>query len=640
VSSPNYLTIAFSRKTMDEDAHVVGNTKYLAQVLRSMSEDFQEKYGFPLDSMDQFSDNNVENYVRGNLNLGVIKEEAKLAYLEMAPPNKMPATPGVKLATPMATYRQYVDEFEASCPYDEQNDRLATTSLAKDIATHVGAVVFNENSVDKPHKPVYQACAQFINKLEGNILVVGDVNGAVTIKLKKDKKVKVLPVNECWTAESYSWLKDREKFRMEWEELSTSFDKMHYDHIVYLFKGINEPEIVERNSKVHYLDFIPGKFMVEEKPGKYMYKGKNLTVYPKRGNNGVPHTVLFGHNAHPINYQVIWWTYEVPEEVSPSMIPLSPQNGIGWPQNLMCSEKKDGDPAMIIMKNGRGKLIDKDKSVETFDYEGEVNQVLLCEQIEDKIYVLEPACTDSNTFGEWLETQSRRRPFRVGNFKILFKDWFSVTESRVKQFMSYENEGVCFKRKNDRIGQMDPIFRKISTFYVKNPERASYEDYVYHVRKGIIRGMHSFYEDPNGIYNGEGVYEVKANYPYSLIRKRKKDRADPAWYVDIVKMKFNYHQFLVETNKEMFEIAQDHKGGLVHLSRKESTIAKDTNVVKSGLNTIIYRTGFHFAVGHRIYALGKEWKVSLKRENNTLQGIYDYHCVLDRGQVRELRQSI
>jgi hypothetical protein len=539
----------------------------------------------------------------------------------------------------MDTYRQYLEEFEVDCPYDYNNDRLATTSLATAIATHVGAVVFNENSVDKPHKPVYQACAQFINKLEGTILVVGDVNGAVTIKIKMDKKVRVLPVNEGWTAESYSWLKDREKFRMEWEEVSASFDNLHYDHVVYLFKGEKDHRIPEGGSKIHYLDFIPGKFMVEDGPNRYMYKGKNLTVYQRRGSNGVPHTVLFGHNNNPINYQVIWWTYEIPGEVSPSMIPLSPQNGIGWPEDLMCSEKKDGEPAMIIMEDGRGKLIDKDKNEELFEYSGDVNQVLLCEQIENNIYVLEPVCTDSFNFIDWLETSSRRAPFEVGEYSVSFKKWYTVNEDRVKKFMSYENEGVCFKRKNDRIGQMDPIFRKISTFYVKNPERASYEDYVYRIKGKFLRGMHSLYEDPKNIYTGEGVYEVKAKYPYNLIRKRKKDKADPAWYVDTVKMKFDYHKFLVEDNKRMFEVAQDHKGGLVHLSRKQSTIAKETNVIKSGIN-IIYRTGFHFAIGHRIFALGKEWRVSLKKPNQDLQGIFDYHCVLERGQVRELHQSI
>jgi hypothetical protein len=615
---------------MEEEAHFVGDTKYLAHVLRSFTTDFTEHFGFPMETPDEFTDQNVENYVKANLHTGIIKEKENHAYLEMAPPNKLPANPGVKLATPMATYRQYLDEFVVSCPYDYEHDVLATTPHADAIATHVGAVIFNENSVDKPHKPIYVACAEFINNLTGTVLVVGDVNGAVTIKMT-NSKARVLPVSEFWAPGCYTWLDKKRKMMMEWDEVSAEFDNLYFDHVVYLFRGEKNILIPDEGSRKHYLDFVPGKFLTYVDKGKYALKGKFLTVYESPGLYGVLHTVLFGAGPHAINYQVQWKTAEIPGEFSSSMIPLSPQNAIGWPDDLMCSEKKDGEPVTIIMKGRKAAIIDKKGDKILFEVNQDISQVLLCEKVGNSIYVLEPVCTDSVTFGDWLATPQRRTPMTVQNFKITFKPWYDVTEIRVKSFLEGNYEGVCFKRKNDIIGQMDPIYRKISTYYVKNPLRASYEDYVHVVGETILQGVHSVYRDPRKVYSGEGVYEVKANPPYELIRKRDKERADSAWYVDSVRLKFNYEKFLISVDPLMFEVAQDGLGGLVHLSRKRSTIAKENCVIKSGIN-IIYRTGFHFSLGHKIYALGKEWRVSVKRENKDLVGIYDYHCVLDRGR--------
>jgi len=610
---------------MDEDAHAVGDTRYLASVLRSFSSDYKSQFGFPMDSSEQFTDENVKNFVKLNFSLGDLIEKDGKVSLEMAPPNKMPANPGVKLATPMSTYRQYLDEFVVSCPYDQDNDVLATTSLADSIANHVGAVIFNESSVDKPHKPVYKACAEFINNLEGSVLVVGDINGAVTVKLDKDRDFRVLPFTPNWSSQCYSWLQDKQKYMMEWDESSAEIDRKRFDHIVYLFRGEDWRQFKPGLSKVHYLDFIPGKFMVLEDDSKYMYKGKYLTVYHKQGFYSVPHTVLFGKKIEAIMYQVLWWTDVKPKNFSSSMIPLSPEVAIGWPESLVCSEKKDGEPATMMIFNRECTIVKDEKPIHKFIVEKGSDQVLLCEIIDHKIFVLEPIYGDLGTFDEWLTETQHLPSFRTGKYEIIHKKWFNVKPLVVKNLMSKSSEGVCFKRKKDRIGQMDPIYKKLSTYYVKNPIRASYEDYV-HSYGGIFQGMHSLYLDPNNIYEGEGVYEVAAFEPYRLIKKRDKDSADEAWYVDVVKTPFNYDKFLVAADTMMFKIAQDGDGGLIHLSRKECTIANDKNVVLDGIN-MIYRTGFHFHIGHKIYAKGRMWRVSLQKKHPSVGGEFNYYCV-------------
>jgi len=610
---------------MEEGAHSVGDTKYLASVLRSMKEDYKEMFGFPMDSAEQFTDENVQNFVRSNLEMGDLVEKEGKVYLEMAPPNKLPANPGVKLATPMSTYRQYLDEFVVSCPYDIENDVLATTPLAESIATHVGAVIFNENSVDKPHKPVYKACAEFINKLEGSVLVVGDINGAVTIKLSTNRQIKVLPFTEHWAAQCYEWLHDKQDYMCEWDEVSATMSRIHFDHIVYLFRGENYVQLDSGYAKVHYLDFIPGKFMVKIAESKYMYKGKNLTVYHKRSHHSVPHTVLFGKKSDAIMFQTLWWTSEMPKNFSSSMIPLSPENAIGWPEALVCSEKKDGVPVSLIVQDKQCAIIEEGKILHKFMVDKGSDHVLLCERIDKKIYILEPIYGDYQNFDEWLTETQKLPTFKTGAYEIHYKKWFTVKPQVVKAFLEGDSEGVCFKRKDDRLGQMDPIYKKISTYYVKNPKRASYEDYVFSL-KGVYQGTHSLYLDPDKVYVGEGVYDVSAFEPIQLIRKRNKDNADEAWYVDTVKMQFNYDKFLIAADTMMFNIAQDGDGGLVHLSRKDCTIAKENCVKMDGIN-MVYTTGFYFNIGHKIYAKGRIWRVTLKRKNPEMEGEFDYYCV-------------
>jgi len=528
----------------------------------------------------------------------------------------------------MSTYRQYLEEFEVSCPYDINNDVLSKTSHAKDIAMHVGAVVFNRSSVDKPHKPVYLACAQFINKLKGSVLVVGDVNGGVLIKLEAGRSFKVLPVEACWPPGAYEWMGDKAGYMLEWDKVSSHLDQKHYDHIVHLFKGERKESVVVKGSKEHFLDFAEGLHMSRVE-GKFMYKGKSLSVFPHHGDHSVMHTVLFPGGHDGILYNIIWWTVECPVKFSSSMIPLSPGIGIGVPSSLMVSEKKDGVPVLMTIKDFEIILVEEGKEIARCSTVKSYREVCLCERIGKMIYVLEPVYSDCGVFSDWVDTKTRRQSFEVPGYSVAYKEWFGVTPQQVRTFLTGNSEGACFKRRFDVIGLMDPVYRKVSTYYVKNPTRASYEDYVYHSNaQHVLQGMHSLYGDPKGVYVGEGVYEVSAFTPKSLIRWRDKSQADPAWYVDAVQTPFKYVDFLVKVDKMMYEVAQDGEGGLVHLMRAERTIAKDKSVVQEGKN-IRYRSGFHFPRGHRISALGMNWRVSIKKLVEGVDGVYDYYCVKD-----------
>jgi len=311
------------------------------------------------------------------------------------------------------------------------------------------------------------------------------------------------------------------------------------------------------------------------------------------------------------------------------MIPLSPGIGVGTPGTLLVSEKKDGVPVLMTIRNNEVILLEEGVEIARASTVKSYTEVCLCERVGKKIFVLEPVYSDCGVFSDWVAMKSRRRQFSVSNYVVEYKDWFEVTQKTVRLFLTDKSEGACFKRKFDVIGLMDPVYRKISTYYVKNPSRASYEDYVYGSNaQHVLQGMHSLYGDPKGVYVGEGVYEVSAYAPKNLIRWRDKSQADPVWYVDAVQTPFKYDEFLVKLDKMMYEVAQDGEGGLVHLMRADRTIAKDKNVVQDGAQ-IRYRSGFHFPKGHRISALGKKWRVSLKRSVEGMDGVYDYYCFKD-----------
>jgi len=614
---------------MEEGAAIYGDTKYLAQVLRSFGDDFNEQFGFPLDTNDFFSDKSVENYVRNNLDRAELKEVGEKVVLEMAPPCKEQANPGAKLASPMSTYRAYLEEFEASTPYDYDNDKLATTSHADDISTHVGAVVFNKNSVDKPHKPIYKACAHFINKLQGAVLVVGDVNGAVTVKLHKNRNFKVLPFTDGWSSDSYSWLQDCANYMLEWDDLSTTIDNIRFDHVVYLFRGGKDElidSLVGQDTTHHFLDFIEDKFMVKISKGSFMYKGKNLSTYTPTGSLCVPHTTLFGYSEDSIAFLVLWWTQEKPLTLRASMIPLTPSIGVGEPEDLYCSEKMNGEPVLIVVENGHMVTYKDEKKINDGRWCDKRDQVLMGELIGNKIYILEPLYGDDYYFEDWVLIKKTMK-FKSNNYEYNYKPWLAVTEATVKIFLAGNSEGVCFKRRKEVVGKMDPVYRKIATYYVKNPLYASYEDYVFCNGDFVYQGVHNIYTDPSNLYEGEGVYEVSANKPYVLMRKRNKDYGDLAWYVDAVRMPFKYKNFLIRPDKMLFDIKQDGHGGIVHLSRQKITIAKDTQVELDGNNNMIYTSSMHFAKGHKIFARGTEWRVSIKRVHPDIINVYRYYCV-------------
>jgi len=426
--------------------------------------------------------------------------------------------------------------------------------------------------------------------------------------------------------ELYEWMGDKACYMLEWDKVSSHLDQTRYDHVVHLFRGERKEPVLVKGSKEHYLDFVEGLHMSRVE-GKFMYKGKSLSVFSHRGDHSVMHTVMFPGGHDGILFNILWWTVECPVKFSSSMIPLSPGIGIGVPGSLMVSEKKDGVPVLMTIKNKKIVLVEDGIEIARGRTGKAYCEVCLCERIGKIIHVLEPVYSDCGVFSDWVVMKNRRENFVLAEFNVTYKDWFSVSQQQVRTFLTGNSEGACFKRKSDVIGLMDPVYRKISTYYVKNPKRASYEDYVYSSNaQSILQGMHSLYGDPNGVYEGEGVYEVSAFAPKNLIRWRDKSQADPAWYVDAVQMPFKYVDFLVKIDKMMYEVAQDGEGGLVHLMRAERTIAKDKSVVQDG-KSIRYRSGFHFRKGHKISALGMNWRVSIKRPVEGLDGVYDYYCV-------------
>jgi len=504
---------------MDDSVDPAFESLMIFEALSCFKGEFVKMYGFDAED-DMQSLESVNEYVRKNCGQGVIKTDGNdNCFLEMGPPAQENVMIEAHYVSVMETYRGFFNSFELGSPYDEDNDVLATTPYAKDIEDHNGAVVFNKSSKDKPHKPVYEYCADFVKKLEGVVLVVGDVNGGIASRLFR-QDFYALPVDEFWSVEHKSWNFQSKDRLIDWEDVPTFLQKHRLDHIVYLFRpAFKVDPIVLPDVKEHFLDFIPSAEMFENGPGDYTYKGKRLTVWPaKKGRNATHASICGAAKLSTIGFLMQWVTDIIPTMYSPSVIPLTQEINLGSPETLMMSEKSNGVPAELLVSGGEAELrifLGDDSQVKVVKDRfalDEPDALFLCEVIDTEVVILEPVIYPARTFEEWVKKCEFM--VRSGNFRYSVKDWCDLTKERCQRYMSEPYEGFVVKRKMDRIGQMDPTFKKIRTFYIKNPRHASYEDYINQMKEDegtLLRGYHAIYEDIFGVFEGEGVYEVGVN---------------------------------------------------------------------------------------------------------------------------------
>jgi len=255
--------------------------------------------------------------------------------------------------------------------------------------------------------------------------------------------------------------------------------------------------------------------------------------------------------VEPIEEAIVWYTDRRPIFLSASMIPLSGTDRLGVLDDFVISDKSDSELLCFQFRSNVLYRYDVNlrTPVELVKIDNLVpDQDLICEQYADHVLVVE--CTyheNYETFSQWLSSLKHwedDNPFGKGVrldlrahskiFPFRIKKWHAFPDDYDVFRFAESGEGVVFKNVKSRLGQKNPFFGKLNTYYLKKPERASYEDEI-NVMEGFLVGHHDIVTDPLKIYSGCGVYEVLCQSKTIYKRRYNKKFADFAWYVDRVR---------------------------------------------------------------------------------------------------------
>jgi len=423
--------------------------------------------------------------------------------------------------------------------------------------------------------------ANFCNSLEGNVLLVGDNGGAIAHRTqfrhtytmyRGDPDFNLLKA--CPNPKSLI-------FNSNYLDL---FNANHFDHIVVFLWSY--PWRFPPNSRVHYLDLIPGLggISLTEISGEFNLSGKLVSLHPDPRGSLVCHTSLFPV-YDPMDHFVAWRSDVFPVIASPSLTPLTNLARLGPQNEVMISDKMDGMPALLEIKTKVARLLSPEGEIiyEEKNFECP-NQLLVLENVGEDYYVVEPLYHElCGTFGSWLELG------QIPEFDWLhFKEWFSFPKDEDWQKYAISGEGVVLKSKVCVLGAKDYSYRKLSTYFLKLPMRASYEDWIGMISlssEKAYKGYHNIYTDPNKVYDGEGVYEVLLN-SLSIHRKRLKKYADKVWYVEAVSQKINFDLvFTLPLRITKYHALKDQ--GLSAMKQVSSVKVIDTHVISESKGQIV-----------------------------------------------------
>jgi len=414
------------------------------------------------------------------------------------------------------------------------------SDLAHRFQEECGAVVYAKHSTTKQMGFLYNCVKNFVNSLEGSVLVVGDNGGAIAYRTQFQHTYTM------YRGElEFDILKEnvRPGCLVHPDEFESLLIRKKFDHVVVFLYSYDF--VFPKDAKVHYCSLLPGNagISITDKTNEFLISGKIATFHPYPVGDLVCHTSLFPV-YDPLDHFVVWRTSCHPTNYVSSIAPLTNIARLGPINEVMISDKIDGVPFYLDIRANVAILRNSDAVlVQKWEVFGLPNQILVLEKVAPgEYYVVEPLYVSGcATFGDWL---------LKGNYlksnTIKFKRWHPFPVDFNWQQYAKSNEGVVLKSKKSICGFRDSSFRKLCTYYLKLPDRVSYEDYVgsYPVPGGsttLLRGYHNVYTDPLKIMDVPGVYEVKVCDSTLFRRRAEKKFADPTWYVEAVCAKIDFN---------------------------------------------------------------------------------------------------
>jgi len=564
----------------------LGIASVVAQKLKqSFANKFFDMYNISLMEED-YTPEHVMQYLNGPANVYKVVHEVEDVVVETAPPYDTTPAPNLKWVAPMALCRNYVQTFVPTMPYDEDLDKFISTDKDQDFEKECGAVVYAMRSHTKQLHFLYSCVAAFVKSLQGEILVVGDNGGAVAYRTNFEHTYTMYRGQPDW--ELLQDIPDKRKGCIIYnEQFENLFHTRRFDHIVVFLYSYDF--LFPEGASVHYLNMIPGNggIIKMKRTNEYNINGKVVTLHPQPIGSVVCHTSYF--KVHdPLDNFVSWYTDLFPSStcLTASLSPLTNHNRLGPISNILISDKVDGELHYFEVRDGCMELLDRDLKMLMH---GEIflpDQRLILEKVGDHYFVVEPLYYSGiSKFQEWLELGDY-----MADQNFSHKRWYPFPIDLNWQQFAKSGEGVVIKSKESFIGSRDYAFRRLQTYYVKIPSRVSYEDKVERYqskdqKNSVYRGCHNIYSDPDLVFNGTGVYEVNVQRS-SLSRKRDKEYADPAWYVDSVTMKLDFVK-IFSLPLKLMEFAECASQGLGAMTQLKSHRVAYSQIIENRFNQII-----------------------------------------------------
>jgi len=558
---------------------------------------------------DDFTPDKVLACFKTEADIFKLVEDDNEPVLETAPPYDETPAPNLKWVAPMELVREYVQAFDPVEPYDEQTDQMIKTPMAGRFEVECGAVVYAKNSTTKQLNFLYNCVVNFIKSLEGSVLVIGDNGGAIAYRTRFEHAYTMYRREIDFEVLKES---NRKGVFIHEDEYDTLFDRRHFDHIV-VFLYSYDFEFPE-TSQVHYVSLVPGTSGISQTSltNEFLINGKIVTFHPWPTGDLICHTSLFPvYDA--LDHFVIWRTPLQPTRYACSIAPLTNISRLGPINEVMISEKMDGQPYYFELKDNVAYIRDFDGVIQFHKPMIGLNQLLVLEKVDEIYYVVEPLyCSGCGTFGEWL---LKGRYLKIADFR--FKKWHPFPlDLNWSEFAS--DEGVVIKSKTSICGYRDVNFRKLSTYYLKLPKRVTYEDFVEKVEvektgRYLFKGYHNVYSDEQNVFKLPGIYEVNVS-SLNLYRHREKKQADPTWYVTAVSEKIDFDKvFTIPLNFVRF--IQTPNQGLSGMRTIKSHNVSARHVIDEGKGHL--SVNFKAEIGSLLNYCNKYYVVSNSYEGHS-----------------------
>jgi hypothetical protein len=295
--------------------------------------------------------------------------------------------------------------------------------------------------------------------------------------------------------------------------------------------------------------------------------GKVITLHPNPLGSLVLHSSLFGI-SDVVESCVVWYSNIPPINFKASMIPLSEVNYDGDLNDTYVSDKLDGETVIVRVHDG---LVDVRLS-EKLLYQGICNlpnQLLVAEKVGKIITLCEPLYHSRFiSFGNWYQNCHDVFEFyddKLGdNIHFYFKEWFKFDFKIPWEQYAVSGEGIVIKSSRCVLGSVNFYFGKMETYYLKLPHRASYEDSVtsdFRNGKVVYLGNFGYLNDPDGVYEGPGIYEILVATKRLFRYRSNKKFGDDLWYYETVSSKLNFEN-LFKTSAPKYEYVRKEGGGV------------------------------------------------------------------------------